>query len=603
MGLNVDVRAAFSNPVALQLLRFASANTRHAIARAGVVKIREKSLDGDTVNKLASTSPRGFYSWVLEQGWWALLGTLSAASHSGPLGENLESEFSRINRADALFGDFSAVSKHPVLDLTLRVYPGLNTLREMGGLYPEQAERIRQIQTMDPSVYDLREDHPGWPSEKPDFKNIRGNMADAVRDAEAETSAASQAVDEKYGEGTMAGIQNIVVLGIGANDMYMKDLPLMVNQPGNHRRKLYSRFSPAQLRTLPEEVTADNTLFIAVSRGGETQETIKSLIFGVKGGKIKYSVSYVDGRTVEGHPLYDKAYTDRVAVEKPDKLLLKRYTEKYNGIVRGLDYKIGGRYMWAKGLIVLVPFMLSAADNVKDEYTQAMVDFDQRFWPVGPDTTLFELASHLYYFIGAYNIPTFLLASNHPVLEEGLRQPLQLFDEAVGKINNGTLAFRPGIEMLPFAHAGADGILGSAISAQVYGGFIFNTEYSPLEKKGLRLKDLLPEEHAHRGLTPEMLELACVFPNWAKFTYSGGPNFMLTMDRVTPRNMATLTAFYQTLMYTYLLMNGTNPDSNPNVAMVRATTKGLLSAVLKDLSRPPIEVIMQQVAGLMRGKK
>jgi hypothetical protein len=104
----------------------------------------------------------------------------------------------------------------------------------------------------------------------------------------------------------------------------------------------------------------------------------------------------------------------------------------------------------------------------------------------------------------------------------------------------------------------------------------------------------------HTGLTPEMLKIACAFPNQAKFTFSGAPNFMLITDGVNYSTLATITAFNQNLMYPYLIMNGTNPDSNPNVDLVRKTTGGLVSGLLQAGEQTPMEVIARLVPGLMR---
>jgi len=213
----------------------------------------------------------------------------------------------------------------------------------------------------------------------------------------------------------------------------------------------------------------------------------------------------------------------------------------------------------------------------------------------------------MFYYIGAYNSSGILFASNHPILEAGLREPLQLHNEAVGKIVNGTIAFGPGMEMLPWAHAGADGVLGSAISAQHYGVFMFDTSfnYDRERQSALTAKDLLPEEADHAGLTEQLLGMACVFPNQAKFTYAGGPNFMVTMDGVNYRNLAALTFLYQNIMYPYLIMNETNPDSNPNVDMVRKTTNRLITALIDALivrktGESPMQVIQREIPQVMK---
>ena len=572
-------------------LRSDSQNARHAAAKLGVKIIREMGLSGKEVDELAKGSPRGFYSNIIDIGHKAIGPLLTQLDSQGELGKILKKEFENTREVDQLFAGFDAVSTHNVLDLTLSVYPGLSTLTQMAKIFPKQAERIAEVKKLleknlatpsgQPSPILLPEDHPGWPSERPDIRNIRGDMKDAVQKAEEEIREVFKLVNEQYGPGTMEKIKYIMVPGIGANDEYLKDSPLLINQDSGHKRKLYSIFEPGQLDELPADVTAENTLFIAISRGGDTQEIIKCLYYAKKLGLLKYLVVYAN------------------------KGLLKEFAECVKGILRGLASHIGGRYMWAKGLIVLVPFGLAASDKAWEEYTGAMIECDEKYWPVGNDTTLFDLASHLSLYRGAYNIPGFFVSSNNPILDAGLRQPLQLHNEAVGKIINGMLAFGPGMDMLPFAHAGADGVLGAAISALLYGAFIFNTKYAPEGEPILTAEDLLGSEAGHAGLTPSLLKMACVFPNWAKFIYSGGPNFMVAMDGVTYRNLATLTFFYQNLMYPYLIMNETNPDSNHNVAIVRKTTGALIASLIEELKKnrksSPIEIITREIPKIMKG--
>lgn len=598
MGItNNVIRDAVKSPMGLLNLRLCTQNARHTLAVIGVNSLRiqreraeDKKAFDSSLKETAAKSPRGFYSWVVEQGALAAKGVLTTCGqHGAMMGASLESElvseFHRIMEADKLFGGLEKTSTHDICGMTLSVYPGLDNNTLIGALCREHARRTDDVQELleqnmatpagEPSPVVLLEDNPSWATEKPDMRNIRGNMRAAVTEASASAQEISRLVNEKYGAGTMAKIKNVVVFGIGANDMYLKDLPKLLNSDPLSKRKLYSVFEPGQLRSFLLDVNADNTLYIAISRGGGTEETLKSMEFAKKCNMMQYLVAYANKGKV------------------------KEFAEACDGITFTLNPNIGGRYMWAKGNIVLVPLALCADEGAWTEYTDAMVEFDQTFWPVGRDKTILQLAQHLYMYSCAYNIPGFFACSNNPVLEAGLRQVFQLHNEAVGKIANGMFAFGAGMEMLPFAHAGADGLLGGAVSALSYGAFIFDTNL-PKDMVELEAADLLKSEAGHAGLSVEKLRMACVFPNQAKFSFSGAPNFMVTMNGVTYRNLALMTAFYQSLMYPYLIMNNTNPDSNPNVAMVRATTSGLTSALLADRGRPPIDVITAETPKLMR---
>ncbi|MCX5749525.1 MAG: hypothetical protein NTZ10_04720 [Candidatus Saganbacteria bacterium] len=590
MGIRINMNEVITNPAALLRLRLRTQNARHAMANVGVWALREEKWSKPAIDDASAHQTRGFYSFVVELGRQRLDGLLlkmktGETSPGGEVLKTLREEFERTSQLDRLFGPISKASVHDICGMGLTVYPGIETLSLVKAILPDHAKRADEVialleQNMSapsgrPSPVQLFEDNPSWATETPDIRNIRGNMEAAVQEAYDSAKHINTLVDQKYGSGTMNKIKNIVVLGIGANDMYLKDLPMLVNKDPKSKRSLYSVFEPSQLIKLPLHVMAGNTLFIAISRGGGTEETLKSMEFAKKGGHLKYLVAYANKGKV------------------------KQFANDNGAVVLDLNPNIGGRYMWAKGKIVLVPMMLSASDEACADYTKAMIEFDDKFWPVGKDTTIRDLAAHLYLYTSAYNIPGFFACSNHPVLEAGLRQVFQLHDEAVGKIGNGMFAFGAGMEMLPFAHAGADGLLGGAVSALSYGAFVFDTSFNPKDT-ALSIKDLLASEQGHAGLTSDLLKMACVFPNQAKFSFAGAPNFMTTMDGVNFRNLALMTAFYQNLMYPYLIMNGTNPDSNPNVAMVRSTTTGLTTALLQRGDKSPIEVIQTETPNIMK---
>lgn len=576
-------------------LRMQTLNARQTAAVVGRQFLIKENMDAAAIDRAMAGEARGFYSGVVGQGYEQIRPVLEGLHvNPGTVEGSLRQEFERMMKADKLFTGFDSTTTHEIgKGVQLSVNPGLGTIEQMGKIYPEYRAVIERTKALleqdfatpagEPSPVVLKEDHPGWATEKPDIRNIRGNMAEAVSEAKASAGEIAGLVDSKYGAGTMDSCENVVIFGIGANDMYMKDLPMLVNSDPGSRRKIYVVFEPSQLDELPESVKADNTLYISISRGGGTQETLKSMEWANKQGLMKYLVTYANKGAV------------------------KKFAEQLGGITLDLRGDIGGRYMWAKGKIVLVPLALCASDEAWKEYTGGMIDFDNKFWPVGNDTTLLSLASHMYLYGSAYNIPELFACSNHPVLDAGLRQLFQLHNEAVGKLHNKMMAVGAGMEILPYAHAGADGMLGLAISAGTYGAFVFDSKYAPVSQH-LTLEDVLNDgskdsDAAHVGLTKELLRMACVFPNQAKFVMSGAPNFMLTTDGVDFRTLATLTAFYQNLMYPYLIMNETNPDSNPNVDAVRKTTAGLVASLLASSGEAPLSVISREIPRIMGGRK
>lgn len=559
--------------------RLTTQNPRHTLACIGrEIGIRNEAFwTEERTRKYMTESPRGLATGLVQIGQeWAspILATIGKDSDLYPM----RRQFEAIMEADRLFTGFASASHHDILGVRLSAYPGLDSLEKMGMLFPHLKDRVDDVRDkLRANYYDgtpitISEDHPSYKTEKISMVDIRGNFAASVSDAWQEAQEVAALVDGRYGQGTMAGIKYICVMGIGANDMYLKDLPMLINSDPDSRRKLYSIFAPKQLygeaRVLPNDATPENTLYIAISRGGGTRETIESIRTGFEIGEIKHLVCYANKGEV------------------------KQISEDAGAVCLSLPGDIGGRFMWAKGKIVLVPLALTASDKAWGQYTGAMIDLDNKYWPVGDDMTLFNTAAHMFYYTSAYNIPEIMAISNSPVLDAGLRQTFQIINESTGGVSNSTLAVGAGMEIEPFSHAGLEGVLARAVAATTYGMFQFNTQ------RLYPVNDLAEVDYRTRG---EILSQACVYPVQGKITYAGAPNLRYLQEGLSYANAATNTFIAQNVCGPFVMDQGFSFNSNPQVALVRETTGMIYDLLMGNLGADPMELIEGAIVKMMTG--
>jgi hypothetical protein len=528
------------------------------------------------MKELVQKSHAGFYSVTFQTGKAEILKLLKQPIFSTDL-SGLREDFMR-----TLLTDFHSggVAQFKVGDLSVRVSsdirPVIDRLATHAKSTVDEINRSRDMIKRNFSGEELNmpEDSPLSATEKPSITQIRGDLDKAVLKArETWGSIASQALN-KWGIAP-SGKSNILVFGIGANDMYLKALEKAINSDPAKKASLYVATGPSDYLSLPPTLTGDNTLVIGISRSGTTQDTLKALEYNRRDGRFKHVVVFANKNDI------------------------KDLAGKQDFITAELPENIGGRYMREKGLIVLVPMLAAASDKFFNDYTDAMVKFDREYFPVGENGDVFDLAANMYYFLRTYNIPMITAVSNNPVLEAGLREPIQLYNEAVGKISNQTLMVRPGLELAPFAHAGIEGFMEMAWNGGLYGLFVMDTSI----RNGY---EALPESAVmnpkHAGLGLDEINTAFSMPNWAKFDIVGGPNILITMDGVTPERMSTLTSIYVNTIWPLLLMMDCNQSSNPQVAEVRKGTGAILSALRSGgTGDDPAGFIREVVAKQIRG--
>jgi hypothetical protein len=405
--------------------------------------------------------------------------------------------------------------------------------------------------------FDYPEDCPIWPDEAPDVVKFRGELEAQLAEDRAYVNELKSRIAKKYGVKIGEEIQHLVFTGIGGNDIYLRSLAMLINAYPDSKLKIHIALTPNELAQLPEEVTADNSLLIAISRSGKTQETAKTEEFAIQWDKFKYGVAYANKGPV------------------------REIAEARGWMLENLRPDIPGRLMREKGLIVSLPLLLAGSDSFVEENIGALHAIDQQYSPVGEDDAIFNMAAVVNAMIGTYRIPEIFLMTNSDVVGTSFRVPMQQYNESVGGMGNGitggfTAMRTPGMGILPFAHAGIEGAFFAAMVHRLFPIFVFDTKIDLNDG----LQRAVANNQGHEGITPSAFDLACSYANYVKMaTALGTPHIAIMMDEgPTARNISALEAVMTQFTYALVAMMGYNTGSNPQVADVRTTTSGLISA-------------------------
>lgn len=559
-------------------------NAMHVINHAGTIIANHLyATDRPTYDRLIQDNPRGWFGLIEQLGMEAIHNVSIRKTLPRAAKKELETTFALLK----LRQGFKNQSSHQIGGLTVEVTPGLDQTREvMSQLRPDLVERVEVIKVGvaealggEPIKIALPEDMPGAATETPLLTNIRSYMREAVR----RSRNIWRGVKHEASERGLKDLDDVVVVGIGANDMYLQSLKELIARDTNRKARLHVVYSTEQMIELGKKLNGDRTLVMGISRSGGTEDTLKPLEYNAQENWFKHVVVFANKRDPKKSPG------------------LRELAEREGWMTRDLIGSIGGRYMREKGDIVLIPLMATASEDAIKEYIDAMIDFDVEQFPIGSVETAIDMAGHMHMMVSAYNTPNIVTLSNENLLEATLRIPAQLHNEGGGKIANHTLLVGAGMPVNAFAHAGIESFLEASMHGYLYGLFVFDVGIPDGELQLAREKAVNP---LHAGLTPTEMGMAFAIPNSAKFTFVGGPNITITMDRIYAANLSTLTSWYVNVFWPYLIMKICNPDSNPQVSIVRKSTGALLEAIAEGKRRGihPYQVVKAKISDLMAGR-
>ncbi len=208
-------------------------------------------------------------------------------------------------------------------------------------------------------------------------------------------------------------IDTIAVVGIGGSSLGIKAIDRLLRPKTLHAKKIlyFENSDPVSIAAEASQVEFAKTLFIVISKSGETVETLS--IF-------KYLISKFD-IILENSP--------QVIIVSDEKSVLSQFAKNYNLRNFVIPTNIGGRFS-VLSAVGVVPLML-AGFNVREVLNGAK-SFGERFWERKEEHLLKKAA---FYVVNAKKYPINVLFSYSDTFEEFGKWAVQLWGESLGKRN------------------------------------------------------------------------------------------------------------------------------------------------------------------------
>jgi len=208
-------------------------------------------------------------------------------------------------------------------------------------------------------------------------------------------------------------IDTIAVVGIGGSSLGIKAIDRLLRPKTLHAKKIlyFENSDPVSIAAEASQVEFAKTLFIVISKSGETVETLS--IF-------KYLISKFD-ISLEDSP--------QVIIVSDEKSVLSQFAKNYNLRNFVIPTNIGGRFS-VLSAVGVVPLMF-AGFNVREVLNGAK-SFGERFWERKEEHLLKKAA---FYVVNAKKYPINVLFSYSDTFEEFGKWAVQLWGESLGKRN------------------------------------------------------------------------------------------------------------------------------------------------------------------------
>jgi len=208
-------------------------------------------------------------------------------------------------------------------------------------------------------------------------------------------------------------IDTIAVVGIGGSSLGLKAIDRLLRPKTLHAKKIlyFENSDPVSIAAEASQVEFAKTLFIVISKSGETVETLS--IF-------KYLISKFD-ITLENSP--------QVIVVSDEKSVLSQFAKHYNLKRFVIPSNIGGRFS-VLSAVGVVPLML-AGFNFREVLNGAK-SFGERFWERKEEHLLRKAA---FCVANGQKYPINVLFSYSDMFEEFGKWAVQLWGESLGKRN------------------------------------------------------------------------------------------------------------------------------------------------------------------------
>jgi len=352
-------------------------------------------------------------------------------------------------------------------------------------------------------------------------------------------------------------LRYVVSTGIGANEQYTRQLALLHNETDPAVRWIVVNSPGEWLQVRPSDATAENTVFVDISRSGDTQEILKTVEFTVQEFPVRIVLA-------NRGPLYDGA---------------KRRQDAGGPVhIQAIPSDIGGRLMRRQSPIVYLPMYLAQGSQALRAYVRATDAFDQALaFSRGRNSLAVALAE--------FALAQLLLGRRSELAVfatvGGQQSPLlysaqelqQLWMEGAQK--QGSLPAAMQVLALPdHSHKTLEGVLGQ------HGRYLalFLLAQRVLGVKGdLALDAQTASNPAHAGLTVNQVLHALATAN-AQRAAEVMPTITIELNQPTAETAAALATLHEDFAVYYTALTGQDPNSNPEVKRVRQLGNEQLSA-------------------------
>ncbi len=351
-------------------------------------------------------------------------------------------------------------------------------------------------------------------------------------------------------------VKYVVSSGMGANEQYTRQLAVLHNAANPPIRWLVINNPAEWVQVKPADASGDNTVFVDISRSGNTEETLKTFEFTFR--EFPYRIVMANG----GTPLRRLGERRNRTATRQKRAPTVQF--------QSMPSDIGGRLMRRKPPMVYVPMYLAEGRQALDAYVQAIDAFDHALSFEHPEHNLaVELAEFLMasFLLGRRSqLAVFgMAATGESPLVRSAEEIQQLWMEGAQK-QGAPLAPMQVLALPHHSHRTLEGVLGQRDEYVA----MFLLDHGLLGEAGnqrLRKSDVINPDHAGLSINDTLYALA---DGNARRAGELMPTVRIEMDRTTPTTAAALATLYEDLDVYYTALTGQDPNSNPEVAAVRA---------------------------------
>lgn len=331
-------------------------------------------------------------------------------------------------------------------------------------------------------------------------------------------------------------IKYVITFGIGGNEMRWHVLSDLHNSNPKSKIKWIPLNFASDIGIIPDDAKAENTIQIAYSRSGDTEETKASL--EVLGSRFPNTIVYAN---------------------KGD---LKTLGEKLGALVLPFPPKIAGRYCGLKTPVNLAPMYILGMDIKR--YWSVSDKASKMFVPKSKTNPAWEIAKFIFKEKMLTGSKMIYLGNNHPLIKKSLDEVDQYIMEGLAKEGNELFSM-VGMQYPRNSHYEIEGPLGNP-DFWIYWNVICTNVRTGKEYDTLLYKNsIIPEK---RSLYADEVLMTLIAGNLNTFA-GRSPSVLILISDLDLETFAVLSKIYEDTIYYVCRLCMVDPFGNPAVKNVR----------------------------------